>query len=96
MMVGLGCTKSSWTPDLLYTLAESREVLIIDHKGSGYSRITDGGEAVSIEDYGQSVLDLLAALGIKNPDVMGFSMVRDQTSTDQAHAKDLHQWHAGH
>ena len=90
MIVGLGCTKSSWTPDLLRTLAESREVLIFDNKGSGHSYFDDKQAEVSIEDFASSTLDLLEALEIQQPDILGWSMVRSWRALLTLHVPDVH------
>lgn len=79
MIVGLGCTKSTWTPDLLKSLAASREVVIFDNRGSGRSSDKEGLDKLSIESMASSTLDLIDALDIKQPDVLGWSMVRAVT-----------------
>ncbi len=76
MIVGLGCTKSTWTPDLLHTLAEKREVVIFDNRGSGHSKDPNWSDQASLEGYASSTADLIHALGIHQPDLLGWSMVR--------------------
>lgn len=75
MIVGLACTKSTWTPDLLKTLAATREVLIFDNKGSGRSVDPDWPDDLSIRSYAESTMELIETLGIQQPDVLGWSMV---------------------
>ena len=76
MVVGLGCTKSTWSPDLLHTLAENREVVVFDNRGSGHSKDPEWSEHASLEGYANSVVDLVHALELEQPDILGWSMVR--------------------
>lgn len=76
MIVGMGCTKSTWTPDLLKTLAATREVLIFDNRGSGRSTDADPLSQLTVESLAASTLELLDVLDIKQPDILGWSMVR--------------------
>ena len=76
MVVGLGCTKSTWTPDLLQTLAENREVIIFDNRGSGHSTDPEWPDHGSLEGYANSTVDLVHALDLEQPDILGWSMVR--------------------
>lgn len=75
MVVGMGCTKSTWPPDLLRTLAETREVVIFDNRGSGRSTDPDWSEHGSMEGYANSTIDLVHALDLEQPDILGWSMV---------------------
>lgn len=75
LIVGVGCTKSTWTPDLLHTIAESREVVIFDNRGSGQSHDKDWPDSINIDSLATSTRDFWLALGIKQPDVLGWSLV---------------------
>ena len=76
MVVGMGCTKSTWPPDLLHTLAETREIVIFDNRGSGRSKDSNWSDNGSLEGYANSTIDLVHALDLEQPDVLGWSMVR--------------------
>lgn len=74
MIAGIHCTLSTWTPDLLSSLAATREVVIFDNKGVGLSPDADWPGDVSIGSYAESTLALISALDIHQPDVLGWSM----------------------
>jgi len=75
MIAGVRCTLSTWTPDLLKSLAATREVVIFDNKGVGLSPDADWPGDVSIEGYAGSTLALISALDLHQPDVLGWSLV---------------------
>ncbi|ETN46580.1 uncharacterized protein HMPREF1541_00765 [Cyphellophora europaea CBS 101466] len=60
-----------WDPLLLNTLAACRPVIIFDSKGVGR---TDGLVPESYQGWADAVIDLVAALGHKEIDLLGFSM----------------------
>lgn len=73
MIAGSGATLGIWTPDLLKTLAQERQVIIFDNRGIGLS--TDSAEAEHTADsYAESTMNLIDALGLTQPDVLGWSM----------------------
>ena len=73
LIAGSGATLGIWTPDLLKTLAERRKVIIFDNRGIGLS--TDSAEAEHTADsYAESTVNLIDALGLDQPDVLGWSM----------------------
>lgn len=73
MVAGSGATLGIWTPDLLKTLAEDQQVIIFDNRGIGLS--TDSQEAEHTADsYAESTVGLINALGLDQPDILGWSM----------------------
>ena len=75
MVVGLGCTKSTWSPDLLHTLAQTRQIVIFDNRGSGHSEDPEWPDHATLEGYANSTVDLVRALDLEQPDILGWSMV---------------------
>lgn len=75
MITGLGCTKSTMTPDLLHSLAEDRELVIFDNRGSVNSIDREWPRNLTIDDYATSILDFIDALDIEQPDILGWSLV---------------------
>lgn len=72
MITGQGATSSIWTPVLLQNLAQDREVIIFDNKGIGES--TYDGDDYTVQSFAESTLDLVEALGLEKPDVLGWSL----------------------
>jgi len=74
MIAGVRCTLSTWTPDLLKNLAATREVVVFDNKGVGFSYDAEWPGDVSIQSYAESTVALISALELEEPDVLGWSM----------------------
>ena len=74
MVSGQGATLGIWTPDLLKTLATGRQVTIFDNRGIGYSNDADPEEENTILGYADSTVDLIDALGLEQPDILGWSL----------------------
>ena len=70
MLPGASATASVWTPDLLRGLAEARQVITFDPAGMGASADTSGN--ASVEYYAYSTALLLEALGLVQPDILGW------------------------
>lgn len=49
MVSGQGATATVWTPDLLQTLAQGRQVTVFTNRGIGYSTDADETEASSVQ-----------------------------------------------
>jgi len=79
MIAGVRCTLSTWTPDLLKNLAATREVVVFDNKGVGFSYDAEWPGDVSIQSYAESTVALISALELEEPDVLGWSMVHPPT-----------------
>lgn len=74
MVNGMSAVMEYWLP-LAEALAESRRVVVLDHRGIGASYLTaDEDEHVTIELMAQDVIDLVRALGIRIVHLLGFSM----------------------
>ena len=75
LVIGIGLTMHDWTPRFLKALAASRELVILDSPGIGMSTIQPGA-APAADDYfkfqASSVVGLIAALGLQQPDVLGW------------------------
>ena len=74
MVSGQGATLGVWTPDLLKTLAAGRQVTIFDNLGIGYSADADPEEDNTVLGYADSTVDLTDALGLEQPDILGWSL----------------------
>ncbi len=74
MVVGRGNTLSHWAPDLLQTLAAGRQVNIFDNRGIGMSTDSDPARESTVEGYAQSTVDLIEALDLDQPDILGISL----------------------
>ncbi|PRW51180.1 aminoacrylate hydrolase [Chlorella sorokiniana] len=73
MIHGLGGTQYDWPMRVLQGLAAGREVVIFDNPRAGLSN--DSSTApLSIEGMAESTMQLLRALELEQPDVLGFSM----------------------
>lgn len=73
MIMGFTGTMSIWDTRLLRDLASSYQVTIFDNRGIGYSTDTATGP-LTMESMADSTVELIAALGLKKPDVVGWSM----------------------
>ena len=74
MVSGQGASLGIWTPDLLKTLAAGRQVTIFDNRGIGYSTDADPEEQITVLGYADSTVDLIDALGLEQPDILGWSL----------------------
>ncbi|EPQ28007.1 uncharacterized protein PFL1_04334 [Pseudozyma flocculosa PF-1] len=71
---GLSAVMEHWSP-LVESLAESRKVLIFDHRGIGASTVPDDWDHdLTIESMGLDLVALLASIGWTKVDLLGFSM----------------------
>ena len=75
LIIGIGLTMHDWTPRFLRALAADRECVILDSPGIGMSSIQPGSRPAA-QDYfrfqASSVVGLVAALGLQQPDVLGW------------------------
>lgn len=71
---GMSAVMEDWA-HLAAALAETRPVLLLDHRGIGHSYLSDDGdEDITIESMAQDVLDLVKSLGVRTVQLLGFSM----------------------
>lgn len=72
MLMGYAGTMDVWDPDLVDALAAQRRVILMDNRGMGFSTATD--EPLTMTRMTRDAAALLDALGIRQADVMGWSM----------------------
>ena len=70
LIPGASSTVNVWSPDLLRGLAQGRQLITFDPAGMGLSADTSGN--ASVEYYAYSTALLLDALGLEQPDVLGW------------------------
>ena len=71
VLIGLSGTMDYWDPLLINTLASTRPVILFDNAGVGQST---GSVADTIKGMAQHVIDFLSLLGLKEIDLLGFSI----------------------
>jgi pimeloyl-ACP methyl ester carboxylesterase len=64
-------TIDHWDPALLEALAAERDVFVFDNRGLGHST---GAPADSVEGLADGVIDFLGALGLREVDLLGWSL----------------------
>ncbi len=69
---GFASTMDMWNPPVLADLARHFRVIIFDHRGTGYSSVSD--EPFSIRLFSEDTVALMDALGIVQAHVLGHSM----------------------
>lgn len=71
---GMSAVMEDWLA-LAHALAETRRVVVLDHRGIGASYLThDESEDITIELMAQDVIDLVRSLGVRVVHLLGFSM----------------------
>ena len=73
MILGAGSTTSTWSPVLLRGLARSRPVVTFDIRGTGLST-EDHPANYTMQEYAESTVDLIDALGLDAPDLFAWSL----------------------
>jgi pimeloyl-ACP methyl ester carboxylesterase len=74
MIPGWTGTIANWPVPLLQQLAATRQVLIFDNRGIGFSTDSAPASELTMESMAASTVDLIAALKLKKPDIFGWSM----------------------
>jgi len=72
LIMGLGGTMDAWRPELVQRLARRHRVILFDNRGTG--RSTTGIKAITIRTMAGDARGLIHRLGLRRPDVMGWSM----------------------
>ena len=72
MITGYAATAAEWDPALLHELARTRRLVIFDNRGMGNSTGPVG--ALSVGQMAGDTARLIAALKLKRPDILGWSM----------------------
>lgn len=73
MINGFISTMSLWDPLLIEELAKTRQLIIFDNRGVGLSTDTKENNT-SIPQMADDTAGLIKALGLKKPDILGWSM----------------------
>lgn len=73
MIMGFTGTMSIWDTRLLANLASAHQVTIFDNRGIGFSTDTATGP-LTMESMADSTAELIGALGLSKPDIVGWSM----------------------
>ncbi|MFW5487995.1 MAG: alpha/beta fold hydrolase [Desulfovibrio sp.] len=80
LVMGYAVTMDSWDPMLVQQLANGRQVILFDNRGTGYSTAsptaspTGSSKPFSLQELAQDAAALLDHLGMDQADVMGWSM----------------------
>ena len=72
LIMGYSGSQDDWVPDFVNALAAQHRVIIFDNAGIGQTTMPAG--TLSISGMADQTAALIAALGIKHPDVLGWSM----------------------
>jgi pimeloyl-ACP methyl ester carboxylesterase len=73
MLTGYAMTREMWDAKFIAELARQRQVILMDNRGMGASRLGDD-DPFSIADMARDAALLLDALGFGRADVLGWSM----------------------
>jgi pimeloyl-ACP methyl ester carboxylesterase len=72
MIMGLGGTMENWQPQIVEALAKHYQLIMLDNRGMGHS--TANKTVFSYPLFAADVIGLLDALGVKQTNVLGYSM----------------------
>ena len=72
MIMGLGGTMENWQPQIIDALAKRYQLILLDNRGMGHS--TANATVFSYPLFAADVIGLLDALGVKQTNVLGYSM----------------------
>jgi pimeloyl-ACP methyl ester carboxylesterase len=72
LIAGFSLTAAEWDPDLITRLAANRRVIVFDNRGVATS--TGSVRRLSITQMANDTANLIRALKLKRPDVLGWSM----------------------
>jgi pimeloyl-ACP methyl ester carboxylesterase len=72
LITGYAVTKEMWNPEFVRLLAAHRRVLLLDNRGMGPNSAPAGG--FGIRDMARDAAALLDGLGVRQADVLGWSM----------------------
>lgn len=74
LVMGYGGSLLSWPPAFVESLAQTRDVLIYDNRGTGKSAKLERGSDLRIVHFVEDLLQLLDHLQWKKVDLLGYSM----------------------
>ncbi len=72
MIMGLSGSIDAWDPSFIAALAQHHRVVVLDNEGIGLSTLRPG--TLTITRMGDDTADLISALHLRRPDVLGWSM----------------------
>jgi len=72
LIMGYSGSQDDWAPDFVNALAVEHRVIVFDNAGIGQTTMPAG--TLSISEMANQTAALIAALGLKHPDVLGWSM----------------------
>ncbi|MGH2914230.1 MAG: alpha/beta fold hydrolase [Steroidobacteraceae bacterium] len=72
LVMGYGATMEDWDPRLIDTLAQHYRVVIFDNAGVGQTQVRPA--PITIDAMANQTSALIATLGLKRPNVLGWSM----------------------
>jgi len=72
LIMGYSGSQDDWVPDFVNALATQHRVIIFDNAGIGRTTMPPG--ALSVSGMADQTAALISALGLKRPDVLGWSM----------------------
>jgi len=72
LIMGYSGSQDDWVPDFVDALAARHRVIIFDNAGIGQTTMPAG--TLSVSGMADQTAALIAALGLKHPDVLGWSM----------------------
>lgn len=72
MIIGSGATMDWWSPEFLENLSSKYQVIVFDNRGMGYTTASPAN--FSIAQFANDTAGLMDALGIKQANVLGYSL----------------------
>ncbi len=72
LIMGYSGSQDDWAPDFVNALAVRHRVILFDNAGIGQTTMPTG--VLSVSGMAKQTAALIAALGLKHPDVLGWSM----------------------
>jgi pimeloyl-ACP methyl ester carboxylesterase len=72
LLNGFAATKADWDPGFLAALAGEHELVLLDNRGMGGS--SDDGRPFTIQELAEDVQNVIEAVGLERPAVLGWSM----------------------
>src|ERR1700733_14883681 len=72
LIMGAGASMDGWPPSMVDALAAHHEVVVFDNAGVGRTSAAQG--SLSVTAMASQTSDLISALGLRRPAVLGWSM----------------------
>jgi pimeloyl-ACP methyl ester carboxylesterase len=72
MIMGLGGTMEQWPQEVIEALSKKYQLILLDNRGMGYTKANEATFTYKL--FADDVVGLLDALGVKQTNVLGFSM----------------------